>query len=175
LYFATDNAPEAYKDEASQYFSIYAWQPGKGPATAATNDMWNWETVIDHSGGISGATSLRALENVSITFIKPESRIFLQIANPRLDLQNGLFVYAPKALRNNDPYEAMFDGQTIEDVVDSYGGLFIPRLVCLNITKALIPVIRNYLDVRGVTRESLWLDSTDWARQAYQAFLSTLN
>lgn len=174
LYFATDNAPAAGVDEATQYISIYAWKPGNGPATASTNDLTNWESIIDNFGGINEAASLSMLQGLTVFYIKQDSGEFLKIANPRLDLQNGLFVYAPKALRNDEPYEAMFNGKTIDDVVDVYQGLFIPKLICLNIAKSMVPAIKDRPVRKGITRESLGLASADWARQVYQDFLNSI-
>jgi len=174
LYFATDSDPAAGADEATQYVSIYAWKPGKGPSTASTNDLTNWESVIDNCGGISGAASLSVLQGLTVIYIKQDSGQFLKIANPRLDLQNGLFVYAPKALGKGDPYEALFDGKTIDDVVDVYEGLFIPKLICLNIAKSVIPAVRDRLVKQGVTKDSLGLGSTDWAWTVYQDFLKSI-
>jgi hypothetical protein len=72
--------------------------------------LTNWEEVVENSGGISGAVSLDVLKPVSVIYIKQDSGRFLQIANERVDLQNGLFVYSPKAVRDGLPYEEMFTG-----------------------------------------------------------------
>lgn len=178
LYFATDNAPALGADEATEYISIYAWKPGKGAASASTNDLTNWVTVVEQYedginisiGGIKEATSLEFLKAFSVLYLKPESEEFLKIANPRLDLQNGLFLFAPKALNNIEPYEALFDGITLDEVVDVYEGLFIPKLICLNIPKSLIPEILKRLTGQGITGDSLGLDTSDWAWDVYQSF-----
>ncbi len=174
LYFAMEEMAAAIDRETSQRFSIYAWKPGEGPATASHNDMTNWETVVENSGGIDGAVSLDVLKPVSVIYIKQHSGRFLQIANERVDLQNGLFVYSPKAVRDGLPYEALFTGMTVHDVTDHYDGLFIPKMVCLDVDKTVAGYVRQYLSKHGVTKDALGLASDDWARQHYKSFLKTL-
>lgn len=108
--------------ETSQRFSIYAWKPGEGPATASHNDMTNWEQVVEYSGGIDGAVSLDVLKRLTVFYIKQDSGKFLQIANERIDLQNGLFVYSPKAVREGLPYEVIFTGHNSSLVADTHPG-----------------------------------------------------
>jgi len=175
LHFATDGmAAEVVGRESSGRFSIYAWKPGRGPATAADNDMTNWEHVVEDSGGIGGAVSLDVLKPVSVIYIKQDSGKFLQIANERVDLQNGLFVYSPKAVREGLPYEALFTGMTVYDVTGLYHGLFIPKMICLDVSKASASEVTQHLKERGVSRESLGLASHDWAYEHYNSFVNTL-
>lgn len=173
LFFATDGIQPAEERETSQRFSIYAWKPGDGPATASNNDMTNWETVVDHSGEIDGAVSLDVLQNVSMLYIKQGSGKFLQITNERVDLQNGLFVYSPKAVREGLPYEELFTGMTIDQVENTYDGLFIPKLICLEAEKTVADEVVKYLAEKGVNQKSLGLSSDHWARPVYNAFIAT--
>ncbi len=176
LYFATDGmAAEVDVRESSCRFSIYAWKPGKGPATASHNDMTNWENVVEDSGAISVAASLDVLQPVSVIYIKQNSGRFLEIANERMDLQNGLFVYSPKAVREGLPYEALFTGMTIYDVTGLYDGLFIPKMICLDVSKAVAAEVTQHLKKQGVSRESLGLASHDWAYQHYNSFIKNLS
>jgi hypothetical protein len=174
LFFATDGMASANDRETSQRVSIYAWKPGSGPATASHNDMTNWETVVDNSGCIDGAVSLHVLCPISVIYIKQDSGKFLQIANDRIDLQNGLFVYSPKAIREGMPYEELFTGMTIDDVVDDYHGLFIPKMLCLDVDKGVAAKAIDYVRDQGVSKESLGLASGDWARDTYDAFLKMI-
>jgi hypothetical protein len=175
LHFATDGMAAEVERETSQRFSIYAWKPGDGPATASHNDMTNWEKVVEDSGGIEGAVGLFVLKLVSIIYIKQDSGKFLQIANERVDLQKGLFVYSPKAVREGVPYEEMFTGMTVHDVTGHYDGLFIPKMICLDVSKATATDVAQYLEQHGVSRDSLGLASDDWARQNYDSFIKTLS
>lgn len=175
LFFATDGMATAIDRETSQCFSIYAWKPGKGPATASHNDMTNWEQVVEYSGGIDGAASLDVLNPVSVIYIKQNSGKFLLIANERVDFQNGLFVYSPKAVREVLPYEELFTGMTVNDVTGHYHGLLIPKMICLDVSKAAAADVTQHLEKQGVSKDSLGLTTDDWACQHYDSFVKNLS
>jgi hypothetical protein len=206
LFFATDGIGAANERETSQRFSIYAWKPGEGPATASHNDLMNWEQVVDNSGGIACAVSLNDLNRLSVIYIKQDSGKFLQIANNRVDLQNGLFVYSPKAVREGLPYEEIFTGHNSSRVLSTHDeinpqceeassdqpevnalfqmcgnmlsdfdpNLFIPKMICLDVDKAVAPEIIAHLKNQGVCAATLGLESEDWASPHYHSLLKSL-
>lgn len=174
LLFATHGLQPPGKDDTSKWISIYAWKPGEGAATGSTNDLFNWERIVDRYGGLPAATEYRTLKGLSTLFIKQDTGLFLQATNDRLRRQGGLFLYSPAALLASKPYEELFEGVTAADVVDHYDGLFIPKMVCLDIDKSLAAQIAAHLQAHGVTWDALGLNTPDWSKDVYDAFLKTL-
>jgi hypothetical protein len=174
LFFATDWLQAAGSDEITKWVSIYAWKPGDGAATASTNDLFNWEKIIDLYGGLDAAKEYKTLKGLSTLFIRQNTGIFLQITNSRLQRQGGLFLYSSAALNASKPYEELFEGMTAAKVVGHYEGLFLPKMVCLNFPKSLVPEVATHLQGQRITKVSLGLDTPHWSEDVYKGFLKTL-
>jgi hypothetical protein len=174
LFFATDGMQPDGSDEITKWFSIYAWKPGDGAGTGSTNDLFNWEKIIDQWGGLDAATKYGTLRRLSTVFIKQDTGRFLEIINERLQKQGGLFLYSSVALDSSKPYEDLFEGKTAADVVDIYDGLFIPKMICLNIPKSITPEIKAYLVAKSIAKDSLGLGTADWSKQVFDDFCASL-
>lgn len=174
LFFASEGLQPAGSDEISKWFSIYAWKPGEGAATGSTNDLFNWEKIIDQYGGLAAASEYETLRGLSTLFIKQDTGTFLDITNTRLQRQGGLFLYSSTALTSSKAYEELFEGKTADAVVDFYDGLFIPKMICLNIPKSLAPDVAAHLRSQGVSNASLGLNTAHWANDVYLSFLTSL-
>jgi hypothetical protein len=174
LFFATDGMQPAGSDEITKWFSIYAWKPGDGAGTATTNDLFNWEKIIDRYGGLDSASEYGTLMRLSTLFIKQDTGRFLDITNERLRRQGGLFLYSSLALNDSKPYEDLFEGKIAADVVDTYEGLFIPKMICLNIPKSISPEITAHLVAKNITKDSLGLGRADWSKQVFDDFCDSL-
>lgn len=171
IFFATDSAQNAASNELDHFVSIYAWQPGNGPATGANNDMTNWETIVDQYDGDAACFSIATFERLTAIYIKEDSKRYMSIANIRLDLQNGLFLFIGRGQNLLEPCEVFFDGVSAFDVVTNRTTILLPKMKCFDIHKSLLPELRRYLDTKGVTKSSLGLDNDHWAGQVYKDFL----
>ena len=173
LYFATANVPGKGGCETNAYVSIYAFQPGNGPATADCNDITNWVDVVEAAGGDDSAYGFDMFRDLHGVFIRDDSKEYGAIANPRQDLQRGLFVYSGKAHNQLEPYETVFNGHRADCVKEGCDSrLFLPKFTCLNIHKCLLPSIHDYLSAKKISKQTLGLDGHEWARVVYKQFLA---
>jgi hypothetical protein len=184
LYFGTSLSSPYNGCELNSYFSIYIIQAG-GVRTPFSNDLVNLEdilqqyfenmdTVHKQVGNVPGsdpndAKSIKILKGFRMIYVKENGTIYLKIANPRIDLQNGLFLFSMQ--NPTDPFELIFTGKTAEEVDLESSDLFLPKIICLDIHKTLVPSIQEYLLTVNVTKNSLGLDTDDFGIDAFKQFL----
>lgn len=170
IFFATKPAQIVANNESEKYVSIYAWQPGNGPATGVYNDLTNWESIVDTHDGDAACFSFATFEGLTAIYIKEDSNRYMSIANPRLDLQNGLFLFVGRGQNLLEPCEVFFDGVSAFDVATNRTTILLPKIMCFNIHKSLLPELHSYLNTKGVTKSSLGLDNDYWAEKIYKDF-----
>ncbi|WP_175545434.1 FRG domain-containing protein [Fibrobacter sp. UWB12] len=217
LYFATHSSNGICSGyETNSFVSVYWITPGKGAYTP-NNDLTrfsdvikehkqNMNAVIEENGNISGsnyadATSYNIWKNEVFWMEETKDEIFMQISNPRSDLQRGSFVYTPESAK---PLNEVFLGtkSTDDDCTtsgtcylppkapndeyfiptaplcetgDSVAISYYPKINCLDIHKSVVPQIQKYLRGRNVNTSLLGLDSDNWGMNTYKSFLEDYN
>ncbi|ATG92217.1 FRG domain-containing protein [Methylomonas koyamae] len=196
LYFATNGSRLVGGDEVDNFFSIYAVEPG-GIATASTNDLINFESVVAGADQSLEAERMRAIErgdielvnaisgfnhdllvgfesikDMSCVYIEETGEGYLAISNKRIDLQNGLFLFQGK--KSEKPLNALFKGNTAQDVIDSTEELFLPKLKVYDVHKAVIENVKKYLTEKNISASTLGLEADEFGRLAYEKFLESV-
>ena len=122
-------------------------------------------------GKISGSDYREALKfdvwkEFPIIWMEESDDEWMQIANPRSDLQGGAFVY------NNSPEKSLdqiFAGRKMSDM-ENTDDLLLPKIRCLDIHKSVLPNLKKYLEEKNINSGSLGLNSDDWGANLYHQF-----
>lgn len=213
LYFATQSSNGICSGcETNSFVSVYWISPGKGASTP-NNDLTrfsdvigqhkeNMKVVIAENGSVPGsnyadATNFNIWKNEVFWMEEVKDEIFMQISNPRSDLQKGAFVYTPESdkplnevflgnklidddcttsgtclLPPKDPNQEYFNPtQQPKDIGCSVAPLYLPKINCLDIHKSVVPQIQKYLRDRNINTALLGLDSDNWGQTTYKSFL----
>lgn len=175
LYFATLGDENCVGFETDSYFSVYCLTVGKGAETP-DNDLCRFSTLLENHkeqmkdvqrewGKIPGSDYREALKfdvwkEFPIMWMEESDDEWMQIANPRSDLQGGAFVY------NNSPEKSLdqiFTGRKMSDME-------MPKIRCLDIHKSVLPNLKKYLEEENINSGSFGLNSDDWGANLYQQF-----
>ncbi|WP_288800942.1 FRG domain-containing protein [uncultured Fibrobacter sp.] len=189
LYFASLGNDLCIGDETSSFVSIYGISVGEGPSTP-NNDLTRFsDLVANHKnqmdevrgewGNILGSDYSEIIRysvwKALVLWMEEAEEEFMQIANPRSDLQNGAFIY------NSEPEKSLdeiFTGKTLEsfgnteEATNGAEVLFLPKIHCLDIHKSVLPQIRKYLQECNYDKRSLGLCGDNWGQNLYQDFLA---
>lgn len=180
LYFASLGNENCVGFETDSYFSVYCLAVGKGPETP-NNDLYRFSTLLESHkeemqkvqrelGKISGSDYQEILKfNVwkefPVIWMEESDDEWMQIANPRSDLQGGAFVY------NSDPKKSLdqiFAGRKMSDMENADD--LLPKIRCLDIHKSVLPELKKYLEEENINSGSLGLNSDDWGANLYRQF-----
>lgn len=186
LYFATtDNI--GYGDyETNSYISIYVVLEG-GTKNTPFNDLTsfgsviesyreNMKNVIQANGSIPGSDFTDALnydlwKGFQILLMKETEDWYMKIANPRSELQNGIFIANN---RENKPFED-YCNDNVENMECGYSDeLALPKITCIDVHKSIKPQILKYLETRNINKKTLGLDDNEWGKIAYEKFLEAV-
>lgn len=181
LYFASLGNENCVGFETDSYFSVYCLTVGKGPEPP-DNDLTRFSTLLENHkeemqkvqrelGKISGSDYREALKfdvwkEFPIIWMEESDDEWMQIANPRSDLQGGAFVY------NNSPEKSLdqiFAGRKMSDM-ENTDDLLLPKIRCLDIHKSVLPNLKKYLEEKNINSGSLGLNSDDWGANLYHQF-----
>lgn len=181
LYFASLGNENCVGFETDSYFSVYYLTVGKGAETP-NNDLYRFSTLLESHkeemqkvqrelGKISGSDYQEILKfNVwkefPVIWMEEFDDEWMQIANPRSDLQGGAFVY------NSDPKKSLdqiFNGQKMYDW-ENTEDLALPKIHCLDIHKSVLPELKQYLEEESINSGSLGLNSDNWGANFYRQF-----
>lgn len=186
LYFATcDNI--GYGDlETNSFFSVYVIFEG-GSSCTPFNDLNsfgaviesyrnNMADVIEDYGPIPGTDFTDALnydlwKDFQILLMKETEDWYMQIANPRSELQNGVFVAINSENKSFDEY---CNGNVERMEVGYSSELALPKITCIDIHKSLKPQIMKYLESKNVNKRTLGLDENEWGKAAYKKYLEAV-
>ena len=183
-------------DEVDSFFSIYVIEEGGTPATASCNDLMNFESILSnaHEQILNGRSSsnfqeakgfqeidenslksLNFFSNISIMFIKESGEEFLKISNPRIDLQNGLFLYQGK--NSITPLEQLFDDmnnkqQFTQSIKET--DRFLPKIKVYDVHKTVLNEAKKYLEAKKITKESLGFTDSEFGNFAFEEYLQKL-
>jgi len=186
LYFATcDNI--GYGDlETNSFISIYVIFEG-GSSRTPFNDLTSFGSVIEsyrkqmavvieENGPIPRTDFTEALnydlwKDFQILLMKETEDFYMQIANPRSELQNGVFVAINS---ENKPFDEYCNGN-VERLENGYSSeLALPKITCIDIHKSLKSQIMKYLESKNVNKRSLGLDGNEWGKAAHEKFLEAV-
>ena len=213
LYFATQSSNGMCTGyETNSFVSVYLITLGKGASTPS-NDLTsfadmikqhraNMSAIITENGNIPGsnyadATFFGIWKKIQLWMEEAQDEEFMQISNPRSDLQCGAFVYTPESEK---PLNEIFLGNKITDDDCTTSGTsllppedpsityfkptlplndggnsaarqYYPKIKCLDIHKSVVPQIQKYLRDKKINSSSLGLDSDNWGTATYKSFL----
>lgn len=181
LYFASLGNENCVGFETDSYFSVYCLTVGKGAKTP-NNDLTRFSTLLGNHkkemqkvqqelGKISGSDYQEALnfdvwKGFPIIWMEESEDEWMQIANPRSDLQKGAFVYNSAPEKSLDQ---IFTGLKMSDMANT-GELLLSKIRCLDIHKSVLPQLQNYLKDKNINSGSLGLSSGDWGATLYRQF-----
>lgn len=209
LYFASLTMADCVGKETSSFVSVYWLEVGDGAATPY-NDLTSYaemksqyslnfeaNDVFDEKSKKDVVARVDEYNRWKENCLWMErSKDFLDIFNPRINLQEGAFFYSPFESLSLDKIfckeaESMDDDneQTLmtEDSdlhsVESFTKVpqnfnntkkqeSFPKIHCLDIHKSLIPRIQRYLCEHEINKETLGLNNQDWGVELFNKFLA---
>ena len=157
LFFATDGAKDYQGSDCTwDYISIYAVKQ------EFQQDLTNLQDIIANAPDPINKDSL-ATYKLAIAWDTPIELCdqivnrpnFLKLGNPNINAQKGLFILNPALDKTLDEW---FDGKTFEECDYSTNNLFYGKMFCWDITKKFLPIINNYLKLKGITNQSIYPD-----------------
>jgi hypothetical protein len=176
LFFASHSPTPYGKSELNSFFSIYTVSGGDLSGDS-NNYLSNFESIFrDVAEGIESENlqnlpggsrkdlaSFNTLSKLPMVYILETSANYLKMANPRSDLQNGLFLFAGQNTPN-EPYETWFSGKETKN-------LKFPKMKCYDIHKNLIPAVKLYLESVSCDSKALGLPEQKWGEALFEDFL----
>lgn len=175
LFFATNHETPYGICELNSYFSIYFLLEGGSP-DYPNNDLTNLESIMKKNVGVYGndineIKSFAFFSKYPILLIHETGENYLKIANPRTDLQNGLFIHS--GININNPFEFLFTGKTIYDTEDSELNPLLPKIKVFDVHKVLIPKVKQYLTAKNINNTTLGINDNNFGQTLYQDFLKS--
>ena len=182
LYFASLGNENCVGFETDSYFSVYYLTVGKG-AEPPNNDLLKFSTVQESHKNemkkvspkwkkILGPDNQEALDfevwgKYPVICMEESDDKWMQIANPRPDLQGGAFVY------NNSPEKSLDQIFAEQKMIDKETGTFLsPQIHCLDIHKSALPELQSYLKDKNINSGFHGLCSNNWGANLYRQFLA---
>ena len=169
LYMATSSSIDANESpiETENYISIYWLEVGRGPETP-NNDLTDIGMALKEFAGNEAIEDSEIIKSVIDKFRNMTSweqlywffsdKYFplVNINNPRQELQKGGFFYSSE-----------FD-KTLDEIFDDND---LPKIHCLDISKALVPEIQEYVKNLNINEKTLGLNTCDSGKMLFEYFL----